>query len=96
MANDKKPAAKPAQSPQEAALARSAAKSANFKRLASQRVANALAKLNGVKQLSNRNSYSYDNVQVTKILNALKAAVNEIEAAYTAPQTTAAVKSFEL
>ena len=83
-------------SPQEAAIERSKLKSANFVRLAKQRMTVTLKKLDGVKQLSNRNAYSYDTVQVQKILNALKIKVNEIEKAFLAPADAPAVSSFEL
>jgi ribosomal protein L20 len=76
-------------SPQESKVDRSQAKIDNFKRLAIKRVNNALAKLDGVKQLANRNSYTYDTAQATLVLNALKRSVNEIEAAFTSTKVEA-------
>lgn len=70
-------------SDQEKTVDRSQQKIESFKRLASKRVTKALTTLAGVEQLSNRNSYTYDSTQVTLILNALKKAVNDVEAAFT-------------
>jgi predicted nucleic acid-binding protein len=80
---------KPVKSAQETKVDRSAVKIENFKRLATKRVNATLAKLEGVKQLANRNSYTYDSAQVTAILNALKRSVNDIEAAYTSTKVEA-------
>jgi hypothetical protein len=74
---------KETQSEQEKTLQRSQAKIENFKRLATARVNKSLVTLSGVAQLSNRNSYTYEPAQVQLILNVLKRAVNDIEAAFT-------------
>lgn len=74
---------------------RAAKKIADFKRLAGMRVGSALDVHSRIKVLSNRNAYTYDEVQVTKILNALKQSVNEIEAAFKSP-VAAAKTTFEL
>jgi hypothetical protein len=87
--------AKQQSSPQESAIDRSKLKSENFVRLARLRMTTALEKLDGIKKLSNRGSYTYDTVQVQKILHALKSKVNEIEAAYTA-STAAPQSTFDL
>lgn len=67
----------------------------NFTRLARARMTVTLKKLDGIQQLANRGSYSYDSVQVGKILQALKTKVNNIEAAFTAPKD-AVPKEFDL
>ncbi len=99
MAQKPVPAAqKPKLSPQEEMVAkakRQEAKALNFKRLINKRMSNVLAKLDGVRQLSNRNSYHYEAAQITAVLNALKRGVNEIEAAYTATATVER-KRFEI
>jgi hypothetical protein len=82
-------AKKDQKSPQESKVDRSQAKIENFKRLATKRMNNTLSKLEGVKQLANRNSYTYDSAQTTLILNALKRAVNDIEAAFTSTKVEA-------
>lgn len=76
--------------PSDEAQAKRVEKAANFKRLAEKRVSKALSALKGVAALSNTGSYVYDKDQVAKILNALKAAVNNVESSYAKPVATAA------
>ena len=54
-------------------------KRANFIKLAEIRVNNLINAIRLVKNLSNKNNYSYDPVQVDKILRAIKDDVKELE-----------------
>lgn len=54
-------------------------KSANFIKLAEIRVNNLIHAIRLVKNLSNKNNYSYDEDQVRKILGVIKDSVKELE-----------------
>ena len=54
-------------------------KRANFIKLAEIRVNNLINAIRLVKNLSNKNNYSYDPVQVDKILRVIKNDVKELE-----------------
>lgn len=75
--------------------ARQLAKGANFKRLAGMRVTVALSKIDNVAKLANKNSYSYDDVQVMKIVSALRGRIDTMEKAFS-QKGPAAKTGFEL
>jgi ABC-type Fe3+-hydroxamate transport system substrate-binding protein len=54
-------------------------KKEKFKLLAEKRVNNAIKQLELVGNLSNKNAYSYDDAEVKKIINTLKAEVKRVE-----------------
>jgi hypothetical protein len=54
-----------------------------FKDLAEKRVNKALENIRLVGNLSNRQSYAYEDVQVRKIVKALRDAVGEMESRFT-------------
>ena len=54
-------------------------KSESFVRLAEARMNRALEDIRRVGNLSNKNNYNYTETQAKKIVNALKAAVHEVE-----------------
>jgi hypothetical protein len=90
--------AKKTLSPQEKIVAqskRNEAKAAKFKELAGKRVSKLLAQIENVSRLSNRNSYTYNAEQVTKILNACSESFKAMEASFKSP-TSAAKGSFSL
>lgn len=72
-------------SPQEKTMERSAQKSAKFKELAVKRTNKALKAISGIENLSNRNSYTYDDLQVKKITTALQAAVDAVVNSFKTP-----------
>lgn len=74
-----------AMSPDQRKVHRSQQKILSFKRLASQRVSRAADALASVQQLANRNSYTYDDAQVAKILTHLRNGLASLEAAFKAP-----------
>lgn len=60
-------------------MAASDAKQRKFKELAEKRVNKALDLIRLVGNLSNRQTYAYDDAQVRKIVKALRDAVGEVE-----------------
>lgn len=56
-----------------------------FKDLAEKRTNKALETIRLIGNLSNRQSYSYEEAEVKKIVKALKDAVSEVEARFNAP-----------
>jgi hypothetical protein len=57
-------------------------KKAKFKELAEKRVNKALDSIRLVGNLSNRQTYSYEDAQVRKIVKALRDAVGEVESRF--------------
>ena len=53
-------------------------KETKFKQLAEKRVVAAIDKINLIGNLANKNRYAYSDDEIGKIINALTAAVNEI------------------
>ncbi len=60
-------------------MAKSDTKQSKFKELAEKRVNKALDSIRLVGNLSNRQTYAYDDAQVRKIMKALRDAVGEVE-----------------
>ncbi|MGB3794561.1 MAG: hypothetical protein WA978_17655 [Sphingopyxis granuli] len=60
-------------------MSKSEEKKSKFKELAEKRVNKALDGIRLVGNLSNRQTYSYDDAQVRKIVKALRDAVGEVE-----------------
>jgi hypothetical protein len=56
-----------------------------FKDLAEKRTNKALETIRLIGNLSNRNSYAYEETEVKKIVKALKDAVSEVEARFNTP-----------
>jgi hypothetical protein len=73
------------QAPSDEAQAKRLEKAADFKRLAEKRVVKALSVLRSIGALSNKSAYVYDTTQVAKIVDALKAGVNGVNAAFEKP-----------
>lgn len=82
-------------SPQEDKVGRLAVKIANFKKLANKRVTKVLNGLDGIANLSNKNSYTYDAAQAAKIVAALKAGVDAVEKRFAA-SAAGTVAGFEV
>ena len=81
------------QSPQEKKVKQSRDKAAKFKELANKRTNKALRSIEGIGALSNRNSYTYDDAQVSKIFAALEA---QVAAAKKAFESKGAASGFTL
>lgn len=62
--------------------AKQAEKAAKFIELATARVTKALAAINNVQRLANKNSYGFDEVQAKKINDVLGKAVDDVEDAF--------------
>lgn len=60
-------------------MSKSEEKKSKFKELAEKRVNKALDGIRLIGNLSNRQTYSYDDAQVRKIVKALRDAVGEVE-----------------
>ena len=86
--------ASPQKSPQEKKAERAAKKAENFKKLAAKRMTRTLKMLDGVKSLSNRNSYSYEPAHAEKIVAALEKKLAEIRDSFNS--TSAASSGFTL
>lgn len=63
-------------------MSKSEEKKSKFKELAEKRVNKALDGIRLVGNLSNRQTYSYDDAQVRKIVKALRDAVGEVESRF--------------
>ena len=66
-----------------------------FKRLAAQRVPQALKRISLIAKLANRSSYAYTEEQVQKIVIALREEVTRLEAAF-APKSGGSKPQFQL
>ena len=73
----------------------SESKEDRFKRLASQRVPQALKRISLIAKLANRSSYAYTDEQVQKIVASLREEVNRLEAAFT-PKRESSKPTFQL
>lgn len=70
-------------SPDEKKAARHAKKVAAFKKLGTKRVNKAMAAIAAIAPLSNRNSYTYDQAQVSAIFTALNTALKSVADSFT-------------
>ena len=66
-----------------------------FKRLASQRVPQAIKRISLIGKLANRSSYAYSDEQVQKIVLALREEITRLEAAF-APKSGDSKPQFQL
>lgn len=62
------------------------AKREKFRKLAESRTNNALITIGRIGNLSNRQLYEFEEVEVRKIVKALKEAVSEIESRFASPR----------
>lgn len=61
-------------------------KHVKFRELAEKRTTNALEAIRKVGNLSNRSLYEWEDVEIQKIIKALKGAVSEIDARFKSPE----------
>lgn len=70
---------------QKAKQERQQAKAKKFKELASKRGLAAVGRIRLLRNLANRNQYSYTEAEVKKLINVLRAEVDAVEAAFASP-----------
>jgi len=78
-----------------AAAKRAEEKAANFKKLAEKRMSKILHSFGGLKALSNKNAYTWNEVQISRITGALDKAVQEVKDSFS-KSTAQKSSGFEL
>lgn len=73
-------------------LAKTGPKHAKFRELAESRTNKALDAIGRIGNLSNRSIYEWDEVEVRKIMKALREAVSDVESRFASPKGKAGAK----